>query len=127
MAYDVSEHPLLGVKGKQLVESALPEFEEQQAIAVQRLRLLEDTAYTSHQLTFLNRAIALQINWQLQLPLSSRYYKQESSSHSKQNVTYRDLIPLVNPEAADIVAGILDIAVTAAQWGDCTSVRRAVR
>ena len=123
MPYDVSEHPRLGAKGKQLFAKNEEQFEDEQALAVERLNLGASTTYTAAQLKSINRAIALQINWQLEVPISARYIKQESSSQSHNNITYRDGIPLVSPEAI----GALPLDVQAGLWGDITSVRRAVR
>ena len=126
MAYDVSDHPLLETKGQQLYSKSPDAFEHQQAIAVQRLGLGPDTSYTAGQRLHLLRAITIQLNYQLDVPKTVIWMKQESSAQTKQNVTYRDGIPLVSPDAAAIVAETLTVEQVAATWGDITSVRRAV-
>ena len=123
MAYDVSDHPLLGSKGTQLFAKSSEAFEQQQAWAVDLLRLEADTSYTAAERLSINRALALQINWQLELPLSLWYMKQEASAQSKSSITYRDGVSLISPMAQ----GALPATVTARQWGSITSVRRAVR
>lgn len=123
MAYDVSDHPLLGEKGKQLYAKNSDAFEQHQAVAIERLGLGPDTSYTFAQRQSLLRYIAIQVNWQLDVPKTAAWLKQESSSQTKQNLTYRDGIPLVSPEAA---LGIAEI-IGGGLWGSITSVRRAVR
>lgn len=127
MAYDVSDHPLLDLKATQLYAKSSDLFVEYEALAVQQLGLKSDTSYTDTQLLSLRRAIALQINWMLMVPASAAWVKQESSAHSKQNVTYRDGIPVVDPRAAAIVAEVIPIDEVADRWSSITSVRRAVR
>ena len=69
----------------------------------------------------MHRAIAFQINWQLEVPLTAQYIKQEASSQSKSTVTYRDGIGLVSPEALEALPN----TVEEGRWEDITSVRRA--
>lgn len=119
MAYDLAEHPLLSAKAAALKEEV---FAEQVALAAERLGVSE-TVFTGAALSRIKRYLALQLNWQLQVPIEAFYKVQEASSASKQNTTYRSGISLVYPLA---LAGVQSV-LGSGGWADCTSVRRAVR
>lgn len=124
VVYDVSEHPLLSAKAVALAatDDADSKFTEQTALAAELLGVSE-TTYTGDKLTKINRALALQINYQLLLDPEVFFKKYTTSAQSKQGVGYRDGISLVFPMAA----GLVEEAVGSGAWLDCTSVRRAVR
>lgn len=125
--YDVSEHPLLSAKAKSLAAVSVADptnqvFVEQTALAAELLGVSE-TTYTGDKLTKIERALALQINYQLLLDPEVFFKKYTTSAQSKQGVGYRDGISLVFPMAA----GLVEEAVGSGAWLNCTSVRRAVR
>lgn len=120
MAYDVSEHPLLSGSAKGLSEDL---FAEHQAWAEDLLGI-SGTSYTGTSKARVNRAIALQINWQLALPKDIWFNKQTSSIQSKQNVTYRDAIVWVDPRAQELIDLVLvEEAVEGAGYGNIRSIR----
>lgn len=122
MAYDVSVHALLSDKAKSLFAKQPAAFAEQQELAVNLLGLT-DTSFTGSKLAIVNRAIVMQLNYQLELSPSIFLHKQASSSQSRQNVTYRDNIGLLYQPAA----ALLTSAGVTGSWGNITSVRRSVR
>lgn len=105
--YVVSEHPLLSVKAKALATNSAKEeeFAEQVALAADLLGVSE-TTYTGDTLLKVNRAVVLQLNYQLELGLSPFIYQSAASERSKQSAQYRggeDGPPLVFAQAANIV------------------------
>ena len=122
MAYDVSDHRLLIPTAQTMVQADPETFEEQQAWAESQLGVT-GTSYTGSSKRLVERAIALQINWQLGLPKDVWYTKQVSSIQSKQNVTYRDGIPFVDPRAAALVAQVELEESVDSRYGDIRSIR----
>lgn len=122
VTYDVSEHPLLNAQAKALAKKDDEAFAERTAYAAELLGI-SDTTYSGVGLTKIRRALALEINWLLDLPMEAFYKKSSASSASKQSVTYRDGIGLIFPLSAQMVAEVNG----SGEWADCTSVRRAVR
>jgi hypothetical protein len=119
MAYDVSEHVLLSPVAQELADDV---FEEQQAWAEDLLGI-SGTSYTGQNKRRVERYLAMQINWQLQLPKGIWYTKQVSSSQSKQNVTYRDGILLVDPAAAAGIALVEKDEEIESRYGDMRAIR----
>jgi hypothetical protein len=121
--YDVSEHPLLSSKSKAIVakdsKDGTEVFAEWTAYAAGLLGVTDKT-FSGSELSSVNRALALQINYLLNVVDEMFIYKQISSAASKQNVTYRDP-SLLFPAAVTIVSGLIG------SWGNITSVRRQVR
>jgi len=122
VTYDVSEHPFLSAQAKALAKKDDAAFAERTAYAADLLGISE-TSYSGAGLTKVRRALALEINWLLDLPLEAFYKKSSASSASKQSTTYRDGISLIFPLSAQMVAEVNGSGA----WADCTSVRRAVR
>jgi hypothetical protein len=105
--YVVSEHPLLSVKAKALATNSAKEeeFAEQVALAADLLGVSE-TTYTGDTLLKVNRAVVLQLNYQIQLGLDPFIFQSAASDRSKQSVQYRggeDGPSLVFPQAANII------------------------
>ena len=119
MAYDVSDHPLRSAASSKLEE---PIFEEHQAWAEDLLGVA-GTSYTGRSKSMIQRAITLQINWQLTLPKDIWFHKQVSSSQSKQNVTYRDGILWVDPRAEQLVSFVEAEEDVGSRYGDMRSIR----
>jgi hypothetical protein len=117
--YDVSEHPLLSADAVALNDDL---FREHQEWAIDQL-VVADTSYTGRSRLRIERAIAIQINWQLRLPKNIWFTKQESSSQSRQNVTYRDSISLIDPAAAAEVASVEQIEKVDSRYDDIRSIR----
>ena len=118
MAYDVSEHPLRSPDVKGLSEEL---FGEHQAWAEDLLGV-SGTSYTGASKKKVERAITLQMNWQLMLPKDVWYTKQVSSSQSKQNVTYRDGILLIDPRAMALIELVV-VEEEGGKYGDIRSIR----
>lgn len=118
VVYDVSGHKLLSAKAAALATDV---FVEQVAWAAELLGVSE-TTYTGDKLTKIKRALVLQLNYQLLLPIDAFFKKSEASLGSKQSVTYRDGLSLIFPMAAALISEVDG----ADGWMDCTSVRRAV-
>jgi len=119
MAYDVSDHPLRSADVAGLSEDV---FDAQQAWAEDLLGVF-GTSYTGRSGDRVKRAIVRQMNWQLLLPPSVWYTKQASSIQSKQNVTYKDGITLVDPAAAALIALVEEIEEEDSRYDDLRSVR----
>lgn len=119
MAYDVSDHPLRSEAVTALSDEV---FSEQQAWAEDLLGVA-GTSYTGRNKERIRRAIVRQMNWQLLLPSSVWYTKQASSSQSRQNVTYKDNITLVDPYAAALVAMVEADEEVESRYGDMRSIR----
>lgn len=123
MTYDVSEHPLLSAKSKAIVAkdtaNSTTVFAEWTAYAAELLGVADKT-FSGDDLLKINRALALQINYLLNVVDEMFIFKQVSSVQSKQTVTYRDPA-LIFPGATAIVNSV------AGAWGDITSLRRQVR
>lgn len=86
--YVVSEHPLLSVKAKALREKDEDAFAEQVALAANLLGV-DETTYTGDTLAKVNRALVLQLNYQLLLDPDVFLHKSAASQHSKQSILYR--------------------------------------
>lgn len=123
MYYDVSEHPLLSSKSKAIVAkdtaNSTDVFAEWTAYAAGLLGVTDKT-FSGSELSSVNRALALQVNYLLDVVPEMFIFKQVSSNQSKQNVTYRDP-SLLFPASVTIVSGLIG------SWGSITSVRRQVR
>lgn len=109
VTYIVSEHPLLSPKAKALVSSE-EAFAEQTALAASLLGV-DETVYVDDDLAKVNRAIALQVNYQIELSAKPDiwYAQSVASSHSKQSVTYRGGASgpsLIFPQAMQLVKGV---------------------
>lgn len=124
MAYAVSEHKLLNASATLLAQDDEETFLEQQAWAESQLGV-SGTAYTGSQKKLVERALALQINWQLQLPADVWYVKQGASTQSRQNITYRDGIQFVDPRAAALIAQVETEATgdIGGRYGNIRSIR----
>lgn len=122
MAYDVSEHPRLSTDAVALVTANEELFLDHQEWAIDQLGV-SDTAYTGLSKRRVERAIAMQINWQLRLPKDIWFVKQGASTQSRQNVTYRDNVPLVDPAAAALIALVEGEENVESRYGDIRSIR----
>jgi len=116
--YTLSEHLLLSAKAKALVGSSEEAFAEHVALAAELLGVSEEV-YTDTDLVTVLRALAYQVNWQLQFDMDALLYSSTSSSASKQSVTYREGISLVSPFAL----GILRRFRSSSGWGNIKAVR----
>ena len=124
--YVVSEHFLLGSKSKALLAKNEDEFAEQVALAADLLGVSE-TTYTGDALARINRAVVLQLEYQLKLGLDPFIYRAASSERSKQAVQYRggdDGPPLTLAQAVAIVDSVnAETGDDIGKWGNIKSVR----
>ena len=119
VVYSVSEHPLLGGKAKAAAANE-EYFAELTAVAAQLLGVSE-TVYTGSALESVERAIVLQLNYMSLIEPRMFVYVAESSSHSKQAVTYRDDIGLILPAAAALVRAVN--TVSGIGWDNIKAIR----
>ena len=123
MTYDLAEHPLLDSVARELSVKKEESFKAQVALAAELLGISALT-FTGDTLAKIKRYLALQVNYQLQLPPEVFIKKQASSQASKQNATYRDGIALVNPLIAQAVAVLIETETGDDAWENIRSVRR---
>lgn len=120
VTYAVSEHPLLSAKALALAKNE-DAFAEQVAFAAELLGV-DQTVYVDDQLLSIQRALVLQLNYQLSLSPDVFLYKSTASLQSKQTVVYRggdSGPPLVLTQALQLVKNVR----LQSGWGNIKSVR----
>lgn len=125
MLYDLSSNLLLSNLAKSIRTDDPPRFEEQVALAADLLGV-GDSTYTGSDLAKIERALALQLNHQIQIQEKHPelfFAKSIASTQTKQGMTYRDVEGLRLPFAVALVASVVNDAA----WLDCKSVRRSFR
>lgn len=105
VVYTVSEHPALDKAVKDLVSNNEELFLDRVALAASLLGV-DETVYTGDDLVKIERAIALQLNYMALIKPAMFIYQSESSSHSKQAVSYRNNLSLIYPFAVMLVKNV---------------------
>lgn len=104
MIYDVTDHPLLIPKVKELTTSDPEQFAAQVEVA-EVLLALPATVPADPAGAQLHLAVAMQVNFQIQQGIDPLFIESSASSHSRNSVSYRDRF--IDPRAAQIVATII--------------------
>jgi hypothetical protein len=119
--YSVTTHPALSGKAREMVTSKIEQFDAGVLLAETLLKLTEPALTDVRKAAQAALAVAMQVNWQIELGIDPFFMSSESTGKMEEAVSYRSDVPLVDPRAAQLAAvamGSLD------PWGDgLTSVR----
>lgn len=119
--YNISAHPMLTPAVKEIVTADAPKFEQMVLLAETLLGL--STVYTdARAVDQAKLALAMQVNFQQVQGIDPFIQESGSSSQTRQSVVYRDV--MVDPRAAQIIAGIV---VAQEDMGDRFSVITSLR
>lgn len=106
MLYDVNTHPRLNTKAVALQASSQAAFEAHVLQAEGLLALSTPVVTVPRLVELLKIAVVLQINWQLTWDADPYAIRYERADVTQESVGYKDDVPLVNPQAAAIVAQV---------------------
>jgi hypothetical protein len=105
---DLTAHPLLTPKAKQMAMESPTRFAEEEALAADLLTITQELYDGAEDTDGLDRAIVLQVNFSLARDMSPLYASAESGQREGESKSYREQRELlVNPVAARIVAAVL--------------------
>jgi hypothetical protein len=121
---DISTHPMLTPKARQMAMESPTKFAEEEALAASLLHVTQELYDAATEIDdgssgSLDRALVLQINYNLARDMSPFYAAAESGQREGESKTYRSIDDLlINPLAArlvDEIAGTLLPEITTAE------------